>query len=246
MLVPPLPRATVKLVGEAVSVKLPNAVTVNVTVVVAFRVPDVPVMVIVAVPAFAVVPAVRVRVLVEVAGLGLNEAVTPFGNTELVNVTLPANPFTGVTVMVLVPLAPLFAMVTELGEEEMVKLCAKVFTVRLRVVVFVNVPDTPEIVTVTVPVVAVALAVKVSKLVPVAGLGLKSAVTPLGRFKAERVTLPLKPSSGVMVMVLVPWLPCVMVTLPGFADNVKFGPAGPANALIRPEPFGLPHPVGKS
>lgn len=81
------------------------------------------------------------------------------------------------------------------------------FTVRLRVVLPVVLPDTPEMVTVTVPVVAVALAVKVSVLVLVAGFGLNDAVTPLGKPVAERVTLPLKPPSGVIVIVLVPLLP---------------------------------------
>jgi len=67
-----LPCSTVKVLGEAVSVKLPSALTVSVMVVVAFRLPEVPVMVMVEVPAFAVLAAVRVRMLVEVAGFGLN------------------------------------------------------------------------------------------------------------------------------------------------------------------------------
>jgi len=119
-------------------------------------------------------------------------------------------------------------------------------TVRLNVVVEVRLPDTPVIVTVTVPVAAVALAVKVSVLVVVAGLGLKGAVTPLGKPDAERVTLPLNPFSGEMVIVLVPLLACVIVTLFGEGESVKFGPAVPARALIRPVPFGLPQPVAKS
>lgn len=119
-------------------------------------------------------------------------------------------------------------------------------TVRLSVVVLVNVPEMPPTVTVTVPVAAVALAVKVSVLVVVAGLGLNSAVTPLGKPQTERVTLPLKPSAGVMVMVLVPLLPSAMVTLVGLAESVKLGSAGPVSALIRPAPFGLPHPLSKS
>jgi len=122
VLVPLLPCATVKLLGKAVRVKLPSASTVSVRVVVSFRLPEVPVMVIVEVPAFAVLAAVRVRMLVEVAGFGLNCAVTPFGSVELDSVTLPENPFTGVMVMVLVPLAPPLAMLTELGEAERVKL----------------------------------------------------------------------------------------------------------------------------
>src|SRR5208282_1909653 len=132
-------------------------------------------------------------------------------------------------------------MVTELGEAARVKLCTKACTVRLSVVVLVKLPDTPWIVTVTVPAVAVGVAVKVSVLVFVAGFGLKFAVTPLGKFSAERVTLPLKPSCGVIVMVVVAWPPCVTVTLSGFADKTKFGPVG-ANALMNAAPFGLPQP----
>src|SRR5208282_2113932 len=133
-------------------------------------------------------------------------------------------------------------MVTAFCEAERLKLC----TVRLSVVVFVSVPDVPLIVTVTVPVAAEALAVKVSVLLLVAGLGLKAAVTPLGKPEAERVTLPLKPPCAVMVIVLVTLLPCVTLTLPGEAASVKFGPVGPASALIRLVPFGLPQPVAKS
>jgi hypothetical protein len=59
-------------------------------------------------------------------------------------------------------------------------------------------------VTVLVPVVAELLAVNVSVLVPVAGFGLNAAVTPVPRPLAERVTLPVKPLDGVMVMVVVP------------------------------------------
>ena len=99
------------------------------------------------------------------------------------------------------------------------------FTVRLSVVVFVSEPDVPEIVTVTVPVAAVALAVKVSVLVVEAGFGLKPAVTPLGKPVAERVTLPLNPFIGVMLIVLVPLLPCVTVTLLGDGERVKLGAA---------------------
>jgi hypothetical protein len=122
VLLPLLPWATVKVFGEAVSVKLPNAFTVSVMVVVALRLPEIPVIVTVTVPAFAVLLAVRVRVLVEVAGFGLNAAVTPLGSPEAASVTSPENPLTGVMVMVLAPLAPPFAMVTEFGEADKVKL----------------------------------------------------------------------------------------------------------------------------
>ena len=54
-------------------------------------------------------------------------------------------------------------------------------------------PDTPLIVTVTWPGVAVLLADKVRMLVPVVGLGENDAVTPLGRPDALSVTFPEKP-----------------------------------------------------
>ena len=94
-------------------------------------------------------------------------------------------------------------MLTLVGEAERLNVFGG-FTVRLSTVVFVSVPCVPVIVTVAVPVVAVALAVKVSVLVEVAGFGLKAAVTPLGKPTAERVTLPVKPFAGVMVIALVP------------------------------------------
>jgi len=75
-------------------------------VVVAFRLPEVPVIVTVDAPTVAVAPAVRVNTLLEVVGLVAKEAVTPAGNPEAAKVTLPANGLTSVTVIVSVPLAP--------------------------------------------------------------------------------------------------------------------------------------------
>jgi len=76
--------------------------------------------------------------------------------------------------------------------------------VRLIAVVCVKLPDVPVMVTATVPVAAVALAVKVRALLVVAGFGLNAVVTPLGKPEADSVTLPLKPFEGVMAIVLVP------------------------------------------
>ena len=81
--------------------------------------PDAPVMVTVAVPVAAVVLAARVRVLVLVALLGLNDAVTPLGSPEADNATLLLKPLSGATVMVLVPLPP-WTTVRLLGEAESV------------------------------------------------------------------------------------------------------------------------------
>ena len=75
-------------------------------VVLAVSVPDVPVMVTVEVPAVAVLLAVKVITLLAVAGLVPNAAVTPVGKPVAARVTLPVNPFTGVTVTVSVPVLP--------------------------------------------------------------------------------------------------------------------------------------------
>jgi len=80
--------------------------TVTIIVVVCIRLADVPAMVTAAVPVVAVLLAVKVSVLVAVAGFGLNEAVTPLGRPATDKLTLPLKPFWGVTVMVLVPLVP--------------------------------------------------------------------------------------------------------------------------------------------
>jgi hypothetical protein len=92
-------------------------------------------------------------------------------------------------------------------------------TVREIVAVFVKLPDTPVTVTVTVPVVAVLLAVSVKVLLLAVLLGLNDAVTPLGRPEADKLTLLLKPFSGVTVIVLVLVVPCDIVKL--FGDAVR-------------------------
>ena len=112
-----------------------------------------------------------------------------------------------------------------MGEAESEKSgVATAFTVSETVVVWVKAPEVPVIVTVEVPVVAVELALNVSKLEDVVGLVPKVAVTPAGRPEAERVTLPVKPPLGVTVIVELPLLPCVTVKLLGEADSEKFGP----------------------
>lgn len=112
VLVPVVPCLTVKLAGEADNEKsgVATAFTVSETVVVCESVPDVPVMVTVAVPVVAVELAVRVKTLVDVAGLVPKLAVTPAGRPEADKVTLPVNPPEGVTVIVLFPLLPRFTL----------------------------------------------------------------------------------------------------------------------------------------
>jgi hypothetical protein len=124
VLVPLPPRFTLSEAGEALIVKFGDAgaLTVRASVVVATRLPEAPVMVTVALPFVADALAVSVSVLVPVVGFGLNPAVTPLGRPDAARVTLPVNPLTSFTVMVLVPLAPLSAIVRLFGESERVKL----------------------------------------------------------------------------------------------------------------------------
>jgi len=123
VLVPLAPWVTVTEVGEAAMVKVgvAGALTVRATVVVAVRLPEVPVIVTVADPVAAVLLAVSVSTLVPVVGLVPNAAVTPLGRPDAANVTLPENPPASFTVMVLVPLLP-WVTVRLLGESESVKL----------------------------------------------------------------------------------------------------------------------------
>ncbi len=72
------------------------------------------------VPVAAVLLAASVSVLVPVVLVGLNVAVTPLGTPEAARPTLPVKPFSGATVMVLVPLAPC-VMVRLLGNAERLK-----------------------------------------------------------------------------------------------------------------------------
>jgi len=123
LLAPLPPCVTVTEVGDAAMVKFGVAVefTVNARVVVAVKLPEVPVMVTVADPVVAVLLAVSVSTLVPVVGFVPNAAVTPEGRPDAASVTLPLNPPTSVTVIVLVPLLPC-AIDKLLGEAESVKL----------------------------------------------------------------------------------------------------------------------------
>jgi hypothetical protein len=97
-----------RLLGESDSEKdgVPLLVTVSAMVVLAERLPLVPVMVTVDEPAVAELLAFSVNTLVPVVGLVPKDAVTPLGRPLAARVTLPLNPFAGFTVTVLVPEAP--------------------------------------------------------------------------------------------------------------------------------------------
>jgi hypothetical protein len=88
-------------------------------VVVLVKLPDAPVTVMVAAPVEAEALAVKVSVLVEVAGFGLKLAVTPLGSPEAEKLTCPLKPFAAVMLMVLSPLLPCTTLKV-LGDAEIV------------------------------------------------------------------------------------------------------------------------------
>ena len=184
-------------------------------------------------PRVAIVLAARVNTLVDVVLEGLKVAVTPDGSPDADRLTDPLKPFSGVTVMVLVLLVPCL-MLSVAGEAASEKSAtAGAFTVSVRVVVWVSVPETPVMVSMTVPVAAVLAAVSVNVLVDVVLAGLKLAVTPDGSPLTERPTDPLKPFTGFTVMVLDPAFPCVMLSLVGEADSEKSGTGAAFTVKLR-------------
>jgi hypothetical protein len=121
VLAPLAPRIIVKLLGDAESVKLPWGFTVREIVVVLVKLPEVPVMVRVAVPVVATPVADRLKRLVVVEGFVPKAALTPLGKPETVNATLPPNPFWGLIVIVVEPAEP-WRKVKLAGDAESVKL----------------------------------------------------------------------------------------------------------------------------
>lgn len=108
-------------------------------------------------------------------------------------------------------------------------------------------PEVPVMVTVKVPIAAVAPTPRVSVVEAGSGLELKNAVTPLGRPDAEKVTLPVKPFRGETVMALKPEVPCTMARLAGDAERVNPGCGVPeAQLFTRLAALMVPMPVAKS
>jgi len=126
VLVPLVACAMLKVVGDAESVNV-GVATVTVTDVVLLKFPDVPVMTTFAVPAGALLLALKVSVLVPLVAPGLKDALTPLGRPDADKLTLPLNPFCGMTEMVLVPLVP-GVMLRAPGDTESAKLGAGVMT----------------------------------------------------------------------------------------------------------------------
>ena len=99
-------RATVVELAESEKLGTAGAFTVSVIGVVAVSVLLVPVIITVAAVSVAVVDALNVTVLLPVVEAGLKEAVTPAGRPLALSATLPVKPPEGVTVIVLLAVAP--------------------------------------------------------------------------------------------------------------------------------------------
>jgi hypothetical protein len=93
------------------------------------------------------------------------------------------------------------------------------------VAVCVKIPEVPLIRIVNVPVVALLVADSVSVLTPVVLLGLKEAVTPRGSPAADKLTAPVNPFCGVMLIVDVTLPPRARLNEFGEAEIAKFGGA---------------------
>jgi hypothetical protein len=174
-------------------------------------------MVSVDVPTAAAPVATSERTLLLVAGLGLNEAVTPLGIPVAVSVTPPVNPPLSVTVMVSVT-PELRARVNDGEDGAIVKLPPpeEPVTVSMIVVDALMDPDVHETVMLDEPAVAVLPIVNWSVVLGLNGLAPQAAVTPDGRAERVQVTLPSEPADGLLFVTVM-----VSVTLePGVADSV--------------------------
>jgi hypothetical protein len=191
--------------------------------------PPVPVMVIGKVPVGALLDTVSVKCDVPepVIDAGLKLPVTSVGMPVADSATGESNPPETARVTTAYPLCPR-SREPEVGETEMVKVpVAAAVTVRETVAVCVIPPPVPVMVMVDVPVAAVAATVKVKVDEPEPGVamdvGLKAAVTPLGRPETDSTIAELNPPETAAVMVEVPVLPCATETDVGEAASVNAG-----------------------
>jgi len=206
------------------------AATVKPIVAVAVMLPDVPVTVKVAAPGAALEAAVNVRVEVAELAPAVNDAVTPVGRPDTVIATAPVKPFCDAPVRVLLT-APPAETVSVAGDTDRVNDGGGPM-VRVIVVLAVKAPDVPAIVTVEVLLAAVLGATIVNTLLPAVLVGLKLAVTPLGRPDAASATVPVKPYCAFTATFAVPLVPDATFKAVGVADNVKLGGGVRVNARV--------------
>ena len=158
--------------------------------------------------------------------LQVGRSLAPVGDEVMaqLSVTVPAKPFVPTTLIapVFPVVAPGLRVMEVVPPLPAVKLGSAVM-VNAMLVVALNVPEVPVIVTVTGVEVTVAelLAVRVSTWVPAVDPAAKEAVMPLGRPLAERETAPEEPPISVEVIVVVPLPPWATDTVVGEAERVK-------------------------
>jgi hypothetical protein len=155
------------------------------------RVPDLPVMVTVDGPGVAEADTASVTRRLACVGPAPNEPTTPVGRPDRLTVTVPANPFCGIRVRVLLREAPT-GMLRAAGEADSVNVGGGVM-VRAMATLLVRLPEVPVMVTVELPGATIGAASKVSVLRLAVLEGAKVAVTPLGRPEAASATVPPKP-----------------------------------------------------
>jgi hypothetical protein len=230
----------------------PEAVTVSALAVLAVRLPLVPVMVTVDEPVAAVLPAVSVSVDVAlpfaegVAELGENDAATPEGSPDALNVTAESKLLLLAIVTVLLTDAP-WASDRLLGEFDTEKDGDPLLvTVSAIVVLLVRLPLAPVMVTVAVPGDAELLAASVTVAVALPSSGGviepedSIAVIPDGRPETLNVTAELKLSVLATVIVLVPDPSCATDRPLGEEDRVNDGWFGGVVPQVPPAPTQLP------
>ena len=205
---PALPAVTLRFAGTMVSEKSgagAAALMVSAMDVVWVRPPDVPVTVIVAVPALAAAPAVRVRfwaapgASVSIEGL----AVAPDGNPLTDRFTSPVNPFSASAVIETdfpaLPAVRLRLAGTTVSEKSGAGAAA--LTVSAMGAVWVRMPDVPVTVIGVISPAAEAAAVRIRFWgAPGVSVRLEGfAVTPDGKPVTDTLTLPVNPFSAFAV-----------------------------------------------
>jgi hypothetical protein len=214
-----------------------------------------PFTVMVRVPTLALLLSVTVMVDNPVPGaameLGLKLTLRPLPLTEADKLIGELKLFKAVVLIEDVPEPPL-ATLSMVGFALMLKSGAGPLTVTVRetVVVWVMPPPVPVTVIVYVFGVTDGPTAMVMVEVPEPGAameaGLKVTVTPDGWPEADKATAELKPPVAVLVTVELPELLCATEREAGEAETLKLGVGGPASALSKPLPFGLPQPVARS